>query len=288
MALLNTPNTLLQLPQYGQQQGQALDILTQRGLKNSNFQGIEDLARKNFQTQTLPSISERFANGNTRNNSALIGRLGAAGANLESQLAALRGQHGLNELSLGLKPKYENIFQPEKEGLLSQGVSSLGNLAGQAGLNAFDKYLTGQNLTAAEKARQEGMKTGGQGGFVDAAAQQAKDVGGGTLAGLAAKASGYGAPIAAGTAAGLGAGYLANKAGVPEDASYGVGGSVGTAIGALVAGASWPVTLGLFAAGGLTAYGTKKLYNLWYKANEGNPERDNLENRMASIQLEGQ
>ena len=139
------------------------------------------------------------------------------------------------------------------------------------------------------------MKTGGQGGFVDAAAQQAnqatnswgqtaKDVGGVAAAGLAK----YGGPVALGTAAGLGAGYIANKAGVPEDASYGVGGSFGTAITALAAGASWPVTLGLFAAGGLTAYGTKKLYNLWYKANEGNPERDKLENRMASIQLQGQ
>ena len=60
MAFFNTPNTLIQTPRYGKPQANALDILTQRGLQNSNFQGQENLARHEFITRTQPTINERF------------------------------------------------------------------------------------------------------------------------------------------------------------------------------------------------------------------------------------
>lgn len=77
----------------------------QQGMQNADFGGIENAARRNFQTQTIPSIAERFtAFGNGQRSSAFQGALGSAGANLESQLGALRSQYGQQQLQTGLNP----------------------------------------------------------------------------------------------------------------------------------------------------------------------------------------
>ena len=289
----DTPNTLIQTPRYGKPQANALDILTQRGLQNSDFGGIEKEARYNFAANQQPSINARFAQfGNNGGSSGQIGANRVASGNLEAQLAGLKSQHGIRELQLGLEPQYDNFLQQEKEGLGSQTLSSLVNYGGQAGLNYYDKKWTAEGLEALEKAREERNKLGGQSGFVDAA-QQAKDVGGGTLAGLTAKASGYGIPAAVGAGVGAGTGYLANKAGVPTDANVGLSTGVGTAaavataqaVTAGMAGIALGPVLAWGAAAGLSAYGLKKLYNYWNQANPG--QENQLENRMAIMQLEG-
>ena len=292
------PDVTLQLPQYAQPQASAMNTLTQRGLENANFQGIENLARKNFAEKGLPLIASRF-------NSMGIGGFGSSGhmqeaggaaANLEAQLGALRGQHGLQELQLGLKPQFENIFQPGTEsGLAKSATAASGPLLEYGGKMGLDWIAKNYGPEAAKKAAEETAKSGasqlgGQGtaAAANAAGETARDVGGGTLAGLAAKASGYAIPAAVGLGVGAGAGYLANKAGASDEASWGIGAGAGTATGIAAAkfaagtlvGASFgPIALAALGAG-LTTYGLKKLYNWWYSSNEGDPQRDSLENRM--------
>lgn len=64
-------------------------------MQGTEFGPIENLAREKFQQETIPTLAERFAGAGGLNSSALIGQLGKAGSNLESQLAALRSQYGL-------------------------------------------------------------------------------------------------------------------------------------------------------------------------------------------------
>ncbi len=109
-----------QLSQYAPNQQATQDWLLQQGQQNANFQGIEDRARKNFQTNTIPGIAERFAQfggSGTRTSSGFQNSLGQAGAELESQLGAMRGQFGMSQLQQGLAPRYENIYTKPQEGM---------------------------------------------------------------------------------------------------------------------------------------------------------------------------
>ncbi len=72
-------------------------------LQQSDFGPIEQLARQNFEQKTIPSIAERFAGLGGLNSTAFRGELGNAGSNLESQLAALRSAHGLQQSGLELQ-----------------------------------------------------------------------------------------------------------------------------------------------------------------------------------------
>ncbi len=282
------PDVTLQLPQYAQPQVTALNQLTQRGLQNSNFQGIEDLARQQFATKTQPTLNERFQSLGGNGTLGSSGQQGAnrlASSNLEAQLAGLRSQHGLQELQLGLKPQFENIFQPGTEsGLEKSLVASSGPLLEYGGKMGLD-YLAGKGSQAA--AGQTANQLGGQ------AATAGGEATGSTFGTQALNAAkNYGIPAAVGVAAGTGSGYLANKAGLPTDASVGVGTGVGTAAtlgtasaiaGTLTAASLAPI-LGWAVAAGVSAYGLKKLYNWWNQANANNPQRDSLENRMAMLQ----
>lgn len=68
----------------------------------SAFEPIEQRARQQFQTQTIPGLAERFtALGGGQRSSAFQGALGQSGADLESQLAALRSQYGVQQQQLG-------------------------------------------------------------------------------------------------------------------------------------------------------------------------------------------
>ncbi len=118
-----------QLPRFTPMQQSALEQLLQQGLAGSNFENIENRARTQFQTKTLPSIAERFAglSSGPGGSSRFRGALGAAASDLEQGLAALRSQNALQLLGLGLKPSFENIYIPGREGLLgpiAQGGSN--------------------------------------------------------------------------------------------------------------------------------------------------------------------
>lgn len=120
-------------PIYNGLQSNALDQLTNQGLQNSNFEGTADRARRDFQTKTIPSIAERFSSFggsglDAQRTSAFGGALGQAGADLDSQLNAQRGQFGLQQLGLGLRPQQENYFEPRKSGFFEGGLESLTSL----------------------------------------------------------------------------------------------------------------------------------------------------------------
>lgn len=58
---------------------------------------IAQQARQQFQTQTIPTIAERFSSLGAQNSSAFQNALGQAGVGLESNLASL-GQQNQNQL----------------------------------------------------------------------------------------------------------------------------------------------------------------------------------------------
>jgi hypothetical protein len=122
-----------------------------QGLQTPDFGPIEEQAKREFQTQTIPSLAERFTSlGGGQRSSAFQGALGSAASDLQSQLAALRSKYGLaaNEqrlqqalpqLQFGLQPRYESVFTPRQPSGISnlfsgisqgigQGISSLGKI----------------------------------------------------------------------------------------------------------------------------------------------------------------
>jgi len=127
-----------QTQRFSPQQQQMLNqILQTSGNRlNSNefdFQPIEDLARSNFKSKTLPSIVERFtAMGDEKGSSALKGALGSAEIGLEQQLAAMKSQYNMqqqgflqNLLGMGLTPQFENTMMPAKQGALQGGMNAV-------------------------------------------------------------------------------------------------------------------------------------------------------------------
>lgn len=143
MAFFTNPSRISTIPRYSPQQVGQLDKLANLGLsnlqnsqQNFNIGALEDQARKQFQTQTVPSIANRFLAGNTRNSSGFQSALASGGADLESSLAALRNQFGqqqqqtgLNQLQMGLQPQFESLYEPESPNFLGQlGISTAQSL----------------------------------------------------------------------------------------------------------------------------------------------------------------
>jgi hypothetical protein len=121
-----------------------LQQLQQR--QGQGFEPIAQKARSQFNTQTIPSLAERFTSLGGQRSSAFQGALGSAGAGLDESLAALGSQYENQQqgqqqqllmalLGLGLQPQFENTFQPGTPGLLNNlfgggGLSSLLSLIG--------------------------------------------------------------------------------------------------------------------------------------------------------------
>lgn len=136
LPLLNT--------QQQQVQNQFLQYLLQQlgqGAQGAEqgFAPIEELSRTQFREETIPGLAERFtAMGNGQRSSAFQKALGQAGSGLETQLAALRGQYGLQRqgqlgqlLGLGLQPRTENILQPRQPGLFENLLTPVAGAAAQ-------------------------------------------------------------------------------------------------------------------------------------------------------------
>jgi hypothetical protein len=117
----------------------ALQNINKPGANTQGFQPIENYARKQFYSDTIPSLAERFtAMGGGQRSSAFQGALGQAGAGLESQLGAMRSQYGQQQqgldtsriaalLSGGMGKSFENAYFPRQEGFLGslgQSVAS--------------------------------------------------------------------------------------------------------------------------------------------------------------------
>ena len=118
------------LNMFTPEQQTALQSLLTQGMGNMNFDATEDRARNQFQTQTIPSIAERFTSmgdGGQRS-SAFGSQLGGASADLESRLAALRSQFGMNQAQMGLQRQFEPMYMQRQPGMLEQGGSQLMSL----------------------------------------------------------------------------------------------------------------------------------------------------------------
>lgn len=112
------------------------------------FEPMAERARSQFQTQTIPSLAERFTSmgEGAQRSSGFQQALGGAGVDLEEMLASLGSQYALQSvpaysslLGLGLQPKYENIMQgamPKAPGMMASmlpmlamgGMKALGGL----------------------------------------------------------------------------------------------------------------------------------------------------------------
>lgn len=111
----------------------------------ADFAPIENQARKNFSEKTVPSIAERFSNSG--GSSAFGQQLGEAASGLETNLAALKAQHGLQQqghftqlAQLGITPKYPNATI--KEGQDTSGLlGGLGSIATDKFGKKFAEWL---------------------------------------------------------------------------------------------------------------------------------------------------
>ena len=122
----STPGREKQFQRFTPQQQQFQNTALQQALGylqsgGGSFEPIEQRARQQFQTQTIPGLAERFtAMGGGQRSSAFQGALGQAGANLESDLAAQRqlfGQQQFGNLSnIGLQPSFESTYFPRQPG----------------------------------------------------------------------------------------------------------------------------------------------------------------------------
>lgn len=143
----------------GQQQGinSQLGNLLQGSLGNTNLPGgqnsmssfapIAQNAQRNFQTQTVPGLAERFTSlgGGQLGSPAFANMLGQAGAGLQSDLASqeqgfnmqqedMQNQNLMRFLQMFLQPQFENLQHGQQSSGLSNLFSQIGGPLAQAGL----------------------------------------------------------------------------------------------------------------------------------------------------------
>ncbi len=147
--------------QYETLYGNAINRLNQRFSPGAEggINPILNQARTEFNTRTIPGIAEAFTalpgSGGQRS-SAFQGALGAAGAGLNENLAALQGQYDIEQQGqmmrlLGMSP-YENVYEGGTPG--SQGGQGGGIIPSllEAGVAGGLGYLTGGPAGAAAGA----------------------------------------------------------------------------------------------------------------------------------------
>jgi hypothetical protein len=148
-SLFGSSDQLKQLNRFTpQQQGLQNQALSQFGpllqglQKPADINPILDQRRQSFQTDTLPSIAERFTSlgGSGQKSSAFANAVGRAGSDLEKQLASLQSQVGLQDLNrqqgllgllgnIGMQPSFENYYQQGSPGLVGNLSEGLGKIA---------------------------------------------------------------------------------------------------------------------------------------------------------------
>jgi hypothetical protein len=161
--LFGSPEKIQQIQQFDPRQQKALQQLLQMGLsgldplasqyinlnrqQRNGFAPIAQEARQQFETQGVPSLTERFTAAfpgasSAQRSSAFPAALGAARAGLESSLASLGAQHGQrqqalqlqglqqfqsllsNLLNTGLRQQYETLNRPQTGGFAGQAVET--------------------------------------------------------------------------------------------------------------------------------------------------------------------
>lgn len=130
--------------------GDAMSLLQQYLNPQSDvYQNFEKPYLQQFEQQTVPGLAERFAGlgamGGGLSSSGFGQALGAAGANLQTQLASMKEQYrrqSINDLlnqynqvvnrGLGARP-FENVYDPGTQGQLGFGGNVLNAAATGAG-----------------------------------------------------------------------------------------------------------------------------------------------------------
>lgn len=134
------------LSQFSPEQQNILQNLLQQGSQGLGTEAIEEQARRNYRQNTIPLLSERFAQSGGIGSSGYQNAIQGVGTELETNLAALRQGNAMNLLNLGLTPQGQTYFEPGQQGILGDLVKA----AADTGL----AYATGGTSLAA---------TGGQG-----------------------------------------------------------------------------------------------------------------------------
>jgi len=170
-----TPGFEKQFQRFTPEQQSAFSQILQSGLGQLNqpqynpgqyqfdFNPIAQQAREGFQNRTIPSILERLTASGGQDSSALGHTLGQAGADLETNLASLGAQYGLQNrgqeaqiglqsqgqrnalmsglLSLGTQPQFESAYFPKQPGFAQSAGAGVAEAAPQLLLLLLQSYL---------------------------------------------------------------------------------------------------------------------------------------------------
>ena len=114
-----------QMLQQGQQALGNLNLPGNPLQGQGSFGPIAENATRQFNQVTVPGLAERFAamGSGDKGSSAFTNALGSAGADLQSQLAALASQYGLQQQGLNLQEQgmqNNNLFSLLQQGLNPQ------------------------------------------------------------------------------------------------------------------------------------------------------------------------
>jgi hypothetical protein len=126
-----TPGHTEQFQRFSPQQQGWMNQLGQQGMQNMDTTGMENRAMKTFNERIVPSLAERFTamGSGSQGSSAFTGQLGQAGADISSQMAAMRPAMGMQQLGMGLQPQFESAYFPRQAGFAeTAGTSGLQGL----------------------------------------------------------------------------------------------------------------------------------------------------------------
>ena len=173
---MGSPAGFQQSSPYAEWETPYFQQAAQQGAQNlqnpyAGFESIENLARHNFQTQTIPTLAHRFSSmGSNALSSPVYNEINQqAGKDLELGLAALRAQYGMQNqenalrmLQFGTPLLYNNQWQEGTPGLMSLlGPEGAGPALGKLGASALGSYLgaaPGEGRSAAYSSIINGLK----------------------------------------------------------------------------------------------------------------------------------
>lgn len=142
-SLLGKSGKMRRTPRFSSEQEQALNTILQRGMENTDINALEERARQQYEQETVPSLAERFTSlgAGGQRSSAFQGALGRSGTNLQNQLAQLRAQYGMQQLGMGLTPRFETYYQSGGPTFASGTLQGLGSGLGQLGFMGLGKSM---------------------------------------------------------------------------------------------------------------------------------------------------
>jgi hypothetical protein len=108
----------------------------------------DQLARKNFNQNTVPELASRFAGSGWGGSSAFGNALSGAASDLETNLAAMRSHMGMQQqqmnnsrmmslLGLGMQPQFDTAHYQGDQGLFGGMAQGLGQGLGMYGMSMF-------------------------------------------------------------------------------------------------------------------------------------------------------